>query len=117
MGWIFPVFFGVLAVALIIYLAQTIRERMKPREEVTCVLESRRREKFPKQTLFGRRDTVDYIQVYRTPDGREISVSVKKAVYKAIPKDVEGTLTHRGSIFYAFAFAGKTVTRDYAEEK
>ena len=117
MSWIFPVFFGVLAAALLVYLVQTVRERMKPKEQITCTLESRRREKFPKQTVFGRRDKVDYIQVYRAQDGREITVSVKKAVYKSIPKEVEGVLTHRGGIFYAFTFADKTVTRNHTEAK
>ncbi len=44
----------------------SVRERMYPREQVVCVLESRQREKFPKLTLFGRRDRVDYVQIYRT---------------------------------------------------
>ena len=59
MSWIFPAFFGVLALALLVYIMMSVRERMYPREQVVCVLESRQREKFPKLTLFGRRDRVD----------------------------------------------------------
>ena len=59
MSWIFPAFFGVLTLALLVYIMMSVRERMHPREQVVCVLESRQREKFPKLTLFGRRDRVD----------------------------------------------------------
>ena len=52
MSWIFPAFFGVLALALLVYIMMSVRERMYPREQVVCVLESRQREKFPKLTLF-----------------------------------------------------------------
>ncbi len=115
MGWIFPAFFGVLALALIIYIIMLIGERMKPCEQVACVLESRRREKFPKLTLFGRRDGVDYVQVYRTGDGRQISVCVTKAVYKSIPKETKGVLTHQGTLFRSFTFDGRTITQDLKE--
>ncbi len=112
MGWVFPAFFGVLALALIVYSIMSIRERLQPCEQVRCVLESRRREKFPKLTLFGRRDKVDYVQVYRTDDGKQITVCVTRAVYKSVPKEVEGVLTHQGTLFRSFAFDGKTVTQN-----
>ena len=101
MSWIFPAFFGVLTLALLVYIMMSVRERMHPREQVVCVLERRQREKFPKLTLFGRRDRVDYVQ----------------AVYKSIPKEVEGVLTHQGTLFYSFAFDGQTVTRKCKEPK
>ena len=116
MSWVFPAFFGVLAIALAIYIVMSVRERMQPREKVICALESRRREKFPKLTVFGRHDKVDYIQVYRTQSGEQISVSVTKAVYKSIPKEVEGELVHRGDIFYSFAFDGKIITPSSAKK-
>ena len=115
MNWIFPAFFGVLALVLLVYIMMSVRERMHPREQVVCVLESRQREKFPKLTLFGRRDRVDYVQIYRTDEGKRITVCVTRAVYKSIPKEVEGVLTHQGTLFYSFAFDGQTVTRKCKE--
>ncbi len=117
MSWIFPAFFGVLTLALLVYIMMSVRERMHPREQVVCVLERRQREKFPKLTLFGRRDRVDYVQVYRTGEGKRITVCVTRAVYKSIPKEVEGVLTHQGTLFYSFAFDGQTVTRKCKEPK
>ena len=117
MSWIFPAFFGVLALALLVYIMMSVRERMYPREQVVCVLESRQREKFPKLTLFGRRDRVDYVQVYRTGEGKQITVCVTRAVYKSIPKAGEGVLTYQGTLFYSFAFDGQTVTRKCKEPK
>lgn len=117
MGWIFPAFFGVLALALIIYIVMSVRERLQPCEQVVCVLESRRREKFPKLTLFGRRDKVDYVQVYRTDDGRQITVCVTRAVYKSIPKEKKGLLTHQGTLFRSFVFDEQTITEDNKQFK
>lgn len=117
MGWIFPAFFGVLAMALIIYFIMSVKERMQPCEQVSCVLESRRREKFPKLTLFGRRDKVDYIQVYRTDEGRQITVCVTRAVYRSIPKEKKGLLTHQGTLFRSFVFDGQTVMQNDKELK
>lgn len=115
MGWIFPAFFGVLAIALIIYIIMSVKERMQPCEQVSCVLESRRREKFPKLTLFGRRDKVDYIQVYRTDEGRQITVCVTRAVYRSIPKEKKGLLTYQGTMFRSFVFDGQTVMQNDKE--
>lgn len=111
MAYLFPIFFGVLAVALIAYLVMAVRERLKPIERVECTLETRMREKFPNQTLLGRRDKVDYTLIFRTSEGNRIPVAVTKEIYKSIPKEASGVLCHRGSIFLSFSFQGKTVQK------
>lgn len=110
MSWIFPVFFGGLALCAVIYGVIALRERLKQQETVVCALETRMREKFPVQTLVGRRDKVDYIQIYRTKQGEEIRLQVTKSVYKSIPKQVEGTLVHRGGRLISFSYDGQVIT-------
>ncbi len=78
MNWIFPAFFrrsGVGAAGL--YHDVCAGADASPRSR-SCVLESRQREKFPKLTLFGRRDRVDYVQIYRTDEGKRITVCVTR---------------------------------------
>lgn len=116
MAWIFPVFFGVLALCALVYGVGALRQRLQPLETVACALETRMREKFPVQTLIGRRDRVDYIQIYRTEQGEEIRLQVTKAVYRSIPKQVKGTLVHRGNRLISFTFDGRRITPASAEQ-
>lgn len=109
MAWMFPIFFGVLLIAGVIYLVMEIRERMKPVQQVECALETRMREKFPNQTVLGRRDKVDYHLTFRTETGEHITIDVSKAVYRRIPKEVPGTLCHRGSKFISFTHEGTVI--------
>jgi hypothetical protein len=113
MSWIFPLFFFMLAIALVAYGMLCVRERAKPEEKVTCVLETRMREKFPHLTVTGRRDRVDYTLIFRTEGGDEISVSVTRAVYRVIPKQVQGELRHQGSRFLSFRFGDTVIDRKY----
>ena len=83
---------------------------------LACALETRMREKFPVQTLIGRRDRVDYIQIYRTEQGEEIRLQVTKAVYRSIPKQVKGTLVHRGHRLISFTFDSCRITPASAEQ-
>lgn len=109
MAWIFPVFFGVVALCVVIYAGMALRERMKPVEEIPCRLELRMREKFPVQTLIGRRDKVDYTLTFCTDEGEKITVSVTKAVYRSIPRETAGVLRHQGSRFLSFRFQDQLI--------
>ena len=59
----------------------------------------------------------DYVQVYRTGEGKPITVCVTRAVYKSIPKRSRACSPIREHCFYSFAFDGQTVTRKCKEPK
>ncbi|MBR1781338.1 MAG: DUF2500 family protein [Oscillospiraceae bacterium] len=110
MLWGLPIFFGLLVLCAVLYGVMLLRERLEPERSVTCTLELRRRESFSNRVLVSKREKEAYFQIYRTDQGAEIVLSVSKAVYNAVPKDIMGVLVHRGTQFVSFTIDGQTIT-------
>jgi len=102
MVWLFRLFFGMIGIAVALWLYRLIRTLLSPEETVKVVLREKRRECIPQTIVSVRKDITEYNLVFCTEGGRMLHMKVSEAVYGTLEQRDVGYLTHRGDWFQSF---------------
>ena len=103
MEWFFRIFFGLLALCLVIYAGMTCRDLLSPRRSGPAVVRARRKRLFPVTVGLVRKDRFEYeVEFFLPVDQVTKTLSVSEAVYQICQTGYGGELTWQGARFIRF---------------
>ena len=103
MSWFFGVFFGAIALCVLVWLVQTLRDRLAPKTECDAVVEKRYTENFPMTMGFVKRDRKELHLVFVPEEGGDtLDFVVSEDLYKLCPAGTKGRLHHQGKRLVRF---------------
>ena len=96
MSWFFAVFFGVIALCVIVYLGLQLKDSLAPRIECEATVEKRYTEVFPMTMGFVKRDRQEKHLVFKSKNSAALDFPVSDDLYKLCPSGTKGNLSYQG---------------------
>ncbi len=97
MEWFFRIFFGLLGLCALIWLAGRVRDLLSPRQRCPAVVRERRQQVFPVSVGFKRRDRIQYQITFFLPQQQKtLTFEVGQQLYEDSPPGTGGYLTWQG---------------------
>lgn len=110
--WLVRCFFLLLALAVVVWLVDTVYNRTLPRQQMGAVVAQKSWTTFPRTIVWVRRDRKDCSVVFLLPDmGSNMTLSVPEDVFAALQKGEAGTLTYQGNRFQCFVRSDGSMVR------
>lgn len=102
-AWMFRLFTLMVAVCIVLYLANGIRNLMQKEETVPAVVRKKWSEFFPYSTGVSRKDRQEYkITFFFPKEKKEQTFTVREEMFRQVEVGTGGMLRHRGAILVTF---------------
>lgn len=103
MAWFFRIFFGGIALCLLIWLGGFVKNCLSPKRTEPAVVKERKTNLFPMSFGTARKDRTEYELVFFLPGSRKtLGFTVSKTLYDRCPEGTGGVLVCRGSRLIRF---------------